>query len=643
MSFDLAEKFLRVGQEIIATPASGIADELNRQLNQLLGWPFRAARGTASDREGRATAPFGTLIFTRVQGVDTADGKPVSIAADTLACVVDVIHTLDLKQLRETYARVAQAKMLKKSPAASGVMHTTITFGVIFAIVTDVPLEYLAQELDRLNQHTPSAHWPDMVVAASQGLISYAAQFPGEPSISSQWMPPAESALDNSIPAIYVVMIIKPSGSYTFNQMMYMVLAHLWLFSPGASLPNRDEIIKDIQNHALIQSGYQYNLSGELCPVPPEQVQGRMLPTQPLLIQDQKGETLAALKFLKWQDGGVIWLSGKLPLEGLLVFLGGQALKKAGTIKREGFQLSHVLAIAERDFHEMLNQLQQRSNMVVRNDPGKFVVQKFADEGASSPFMARLFIGILDLGKTLPENTRQAFEAAYDPLITTLLEIRTLAKEHTDLYADHERKVADGSIVEMRGPTVHITENIDRTVRKKTEEFLSSATRSFKDRMQRVTSALGVNIGFLYQKSENFDRGIATLEQSDGPLAVYLREARQWGDELVQTRNNLDHGGWQLPRISYIVNDSIVTVAEPLIEGQPATVFVAHKTDRLLCFVEDVTVHCIQRLMPSGLSITEIPPPQRSTIIPERFRTTLAEGGLPLWEIEYHASAFEEH
>ena len=37
--------------------------------------------------------------------------------------------------------------------------------------------------------------------------------------------------------------------------------------------------------------------------------------------------------YLPWQDGGVLLLKGKLPLDGLMVFLGGEALKKAGWTK----------------------------------------------------------------------------------------------------------------------------------------------------------------------------------------------------------------------------------------------------------------------------------------------------------------------
>jgi hypothetical protein len=638
---NLADELFCASQKIIAAPAAAVSDELNRQLHQVLGWPFHAASGTAFDRDGQTTAPFGTLIFTRVQGTEVPERQPASVAADTLACAIDVTHTLDLEDLRRAYERIAHAKNLKKSPAARGVIHTTITFGVIFAVEAAVPLEHLADELDRLNQQTPSAHWPDMVVVASHGLISYAVQFPGEPTLAGQFLPPAEGALANYVPATYVVMIIKPAGGYTFSQMMHTVLAHLAIFSPGANLPDREAVRQGVQNLALTQSGYQYNLAGELRRVPPEHMQGRMLPQLPWLVQDRKGETLATLQFLPWQDGGVILLRGKLPLDGLLIFLGDAALKtKFGTAKREGLQLSHVLPISEENFREMLQRIQQQTNMNVRHDPGKFVVQKFADEGASSPFMARLFIGVLKLSDILGTE-KQGFEAAYHALITTLLEIRTTAEEISNAYADHVNKIAAGTIVQKQGPTIRITESIDRDLSKKVGEFLTGATRSFKDKMQRATNAIGVNIGFLYQKADSFERGVAAFAQVDAPLAAYLCEARRWGDGLVGARNRLEHGGWQLPRITYTENAGTITASEPAINGQSVTEFVKQMTDRLLCFVEDVTIHCIQRRMPPGLSVTEIPPRQRLVEMPMRFQPTLANGGMTLWQIDYHASAFE--
>jgi hypothetical protein len=46
---DLVERVARAGEQIIAAPAPDVAEELNRQLNRLWGWPFQAAKGIAFD------------------------------------------------------------------------------------------------------------------------------------------------------------------------------------------------------------------------------------------------------------------------------------------------------------------------------------------------------------------------------------------------------------------------------------------------------------------------------------------------------------------------------------------------------------------------------------------------------------------
>ena len=640
---DLAAQIARVGALLIDAPADTLPDELVKRLNDMVGRPFKAAIGTAFDRDGRMSAPASVMIFAGEPGPSKVEGEGINVEADQLACLVDVTHTLDLEKLRAAYARIAHAKTLNKAPAAAGVMRTTITFGVIFAVVSAVPLEALAAELDRLNQQTGDHNWPDMVVVASHGLISYAAQIPGDAKLSGQWMPPAEGALCKFVPATYVVMVIKPSdGGSTFNQMMHTVLAHLWLFCPGADLLDREEVVKGVENLGFVQVGYQYNLAGELKLVPPEQIQGRMMPLRPYFVEDRRGKPLAALKFFPWQDGGVIVASGQLPLDGMLVFFANsQILRRAGTIRHGEFQVSHVLPITERDFHEMLQRFQQRSNMIVRRAPGKWVVRKYADEGSSSPFMARLFLGMLTLSEAMPTTEREALDTVYEPLITTLMEIRGTAKELTDLYTGHAGKIADGSIVQMQGASIHISESIDRQLRKLIDEFLTTATRSFKDRMQRVTSALGVNIGFLYQKQGAFEAGLAAMMQADRPLAEYIHEARQWGQVLVDARNDMEHNGWRLPAPEYAEAGGVVSVAEPLISGQPVTAFAIQMTDRLMCFVEDVTAHCIGRYFPAAMAITEIPLEQRPATVPSRFQPTLAQGGLPLWQIAYHATAFD--
>jgi hypothetical protein len=323
-----------------------------------------------------------------------------AIPADNAAAVIDVVENIDLASFRAVYARIAQAKRLKKSPAprVAGPPVTTITLGIIYAQQTLLPLKKLAEELELLNDRTQSREWPDMVVVGSTGAVQYAVQFPGEPSISGEYLPPAEGALANYTPAIYVVMVMRPTGPYAFNKMISFLVAHLAIFSPGAKLPLYSDILEGVPKSAVTLSGYQYNLRGDLVPVPREFYNDRLLSPPPIRIEDQKGTLLSTIQYVPWQDGGAIVLRGKLSLDGLMVFLGKEALAKGGVIRRpDDLQISHVLPITPAKFDEMLNRLQRQSNIRVRPSQGQFVIQQLADEGSASPFMARILFGLLRL------------------------------------------------------------------------------------------------------------------------------------------------------------------------------------------------------------------------------------------------------
>ena len=106
-------------------------------------------------------------------------------------------------------------------------------------------------------------------------------------------------------------------------------------------------------------------------------------------------------------------------------------------------------------------------------------------------------------------------------------------------------------------------------------------------------------------------------------------------------RNAVEHEGWILPQVEYVQKDARIDGIEPLIDGQPASEFVATILDRLACFVEELTAHCLQKQLPTGITITELPVADRDTAMPERFRVTLANAGMPAWRIVFHQSAFE--
>jgi hypothetical protein len=97
-----------------------------------------------------------------------------------------------------------------------------------------------------------------------------------------------------------------------------------------------------------------------------------------------------------------------------------------------------------------------------------------------------------------------------------------------------------------------------------------------------------------------------------------------------------------LPQPKYRTANGGVEVMEPEIDGRRATEYVASMLDRVTCFVEEFSTHCLQRLLPQDVTVTEIPRAARIEVMPERFSLTLAVGGLARWAIAYHTTTFEE-
>ncbi|MGB2987709.1 MAG: hypothetical protein WBE26_17725, partial [Phycisphaerae bacterium] len=337
-------------------------------------------------------------------------------------------ESLDAKSLCAAYGRIASAKRPKKTAAKDlpGVVMTTVTLGIVLAREATLPMEQLAEELDRLNRTHPDREWTDMVVVLSKGIINYAVQFPGE-GVTGDFLPPVAGALERYSPPIYVVIVVKPTGRFSFNKMCFFVLGHLAIFSPGAKFPRLPEILEGVPQDAIAITGYQYNLNGQLRPVPREYYNDRYIPPRPLLIEDAAGNLLCTLQFLPWQDGGVILLNGKPLLMPFLAFLGKGALERGGIEKRSEGEISYVLPIGEADFRRMLDGIQKRSNMKVRADPSSFVLQKWMDEGTQTPLIARLYVGIFRLRDVVFPNhgDRDVFDKAYGQVLEGLASLRS--------------------------------------------------------------------------------------------------------------------------------------------------------------------------------------------------------------------------
>ena len=637
---DLSQTVHDAAQEVLAAPAPSLIEHLNTFVSQFIGWPFMVSPGFVVDGENR-TDTFACVVHTSsvVKGGPNKGGFP----SDGVAAVIDASESLNLEGLRLAYERIAQAKRLKKNPSPKDILVNTATLGIIFTKRSDVPIEVLGEELDNLNATSPGEERPDMLVVASTGVINYEVQFPGEEKFSGDFLPPAEGALIAYTPAMYIVMVVWPLGEYSLNKMLAFLIAHLMIFSRGAKLPQWNEVFNGTNQSVVTLRGYQYNLRGELVRVPERFYNDRYIGPMPVNIEDRQGNVLAALRFLPWQDGAAISLEGKLPLERLLLFLEPNVLKRAGVINLKNRQISYVLPITDEHFQQMLRRIHQQSNMVVRPVQPDWTIRKVADEGTSSPFIARLMSGILHLRDMVFNSTdRVAFDMSYDFMLKSLFNSRDAWHRLARAWREHQQKVANGEVVRVRGNTIQVDESVDRELGKEVESFLNAASRALKKGMQDVASFMEVNIGFLFKRQSTFEAGLVALQKSDPELADYLRESRLWSERLQEARNALEHEGWMLPPVQYTHIGNRVEAIEPQIMGQPVTEFAKITFDRLTCFVEDVTAHLLKRRLPAFITLTEVPLAKRRTDIPERFEVTLVQGGMPPWIIAVHSSSFEQ-
>ena len=641
--------FLAKAFEELSALASSSIEELNSQLNNTLNHilppRFRSIRGNVSDSTGQTTEEFGAVIYDTSQFGSEGDCIP----ANAVAAVIDTTPTLNLERLRAAYERIAGVKRLKKGDTVrsrEGIVPTTVTFGIIFSIDSVVPVEKLAEELDRQNRSHDFRQWADMTVVLLRGSINFTLQFPGEEPVGD-FLPLPQG--DVTLVPAYIWLFARPGGRFSLERMCWLLIWHLATFTGEGPWPKQADYLEEGPQIGVNICAYQFNTHRQLRPVPEEHyVTSKFFAPLPIRIEDNRGNLLSHLQFLPWQDGGIIRVIGKLPLEPFLVFIGrSDAIKDAITVNRKESKLSSILPISEDDFRTMLGRIRAQSNMVVKSEKApNWIVSKAYDEGTSTPFYARLFAGILGLrDKVFMEHgEREKFDANFEAVLSALESTRSAAHEIVDAEHNHQKKLATGEIVKFRGTVPQINEDINRVLRKNTETFLNSAVRALKDGMQRLVENFGVDIGFLYKKQSPFLAGVKKLRDSDPYLADYLVQTRQmWSERLIDTRNKL-HSGWVLERVKYSADlkQKQVKMTLPLVDNEPISQFVMEMLDRSCCFVEELTAYTLQKHLPEFISLTEIPPTERKPEFPERFRIALTSGGLPIWRITFHQRPFDK-
>jgi hypothetical protein len=622
--------------------------DLSSALNQLLEnrvgtFKTDAAEVTSSDGTVKV-GPFAVVV-------NKGEVRGPVIPIDGVAAVVDAYEELTLENLRAAYEHARLVKALTKTSVVDGTAAdptaVAMTLVVVFARRSSLSLDEISDEMSKLNLALPAHSWPDMVAVDGKGIVNYGTRVPGDDKLDGFILPVAGHAPKGLTAPLYIYKTIRAAGAHTFNKVASFIVGRVAIFAPGTVLGKYDTELEELADNCIVTDAHQFNLSGELRRLSEVEQVNDLLPTDIYGIVAGKKE-LGSIQFRRWQDGGFLTVRGQFTIEPFLPFLRMQVPsippKDFQLIRRSSIQVSMVLPITENDFLRTLQLFQARtSGIKIRKDIRKLLIQKYAEEGTSSPFYGRLMLGIFKVRDiALSQSERQQFDKLFDATFSALVAVRDAAEAIRSTWETHRDKVAAREIVVEQGRQIQITATIDKQLKRESETFVTGAVRTLKSCVQALTNHLNTDIGFLFKKDNAFKAGLEALSQTDPVLAAYIADARTWSGPLIHIRNEeIEHGLGADFRVAYDVEEK-VTAREPVIRGEPLSTFTTRILDRLSCFVEEVIVHLLQKRLPSGIALTEIAPGARTPAAPERFRITTSVGGLPPWRLTPHQRRFED-
>lgn len=279
-----------------------------------------------------------------------------------------------------------------------------------------------------------------------------------------------------------------------------------------------------------------------------------------------------------------------------------------------------------------------------------FIVKKYFGEGTKSPFIARLFSGILMLRDNFllfgtderqKQIRRELFDKQYKPIFEAADATRDAAHRIIDLITNYEKEVRQDEVVKIKANQIIIIKTIDSSLGQLLDTLIDQSIVATKSGVQSILmDQLNLDIGFFFKGEKEFTKGITNLQKNNQlDLAFYLQEVRlNWHSNLQELRVNHEHRGWSLPEVEYIpIPPSSLQIILPKVDGIYIDDFAIRTTNRLLLFIENILAYAIQNNCAAcPYYLVEIPSENRNPENPQRFK--LLPRGLSVdipWKLTY--------
>ena len=267
-----------------------------------------------------------------------------------------------------------------------------------------------------------------------------------------------------------------------------------------------------------------------------------------------------------------------------------------------------------------------------------WLIQKISGEGTSTPFVARVHLGLVELRDhaLADEVERRAFDEDLIPLVENLAAVRKAAHRIASTIKTHAERVRVGAAVVHRGPAVEVDESIDRDLTDALGKLYERGYAASKS-LQAVTRRLGLSIGWLFQKEAAFREGIESYRQrGQEALADYLAAVRAWSQEFLARRAAFTHSGEGTVASEYrLGTNHTIEFVPPGVDGMPLDQYALRTANRIIRLAEDLVAHAVASRLKSPMILCEIPREVRDPSIVRRFKLGIEGAESEPWRITY--------
>jgi hypothetical protein len=619
-------------------------DKVREFLNGHIPKRFHATAGFVIDVENQMSDHQDVIIYdAQSSPVYRYEGNNQIVSADAVASIIEVKSVLNKSQLENAYEKIAEVKRLKKNPigdmdqnATASSLTTTGTLGVVLGFGTEIGLDKLAEHCLEFNEKYETMHRPDLIVVLDVGVINYTAEFIGMRKTGDLATTTGE---DTPIPPCFVHLVARADGAYALNRLFTHLISHLAFYPRRPSIPPFSVMLEGTSSISHTLGVYQFNTENRLVRYEP----GSRVPSElsPIIRIRHKvsKEELATLTYIPWQDGGVIRKKGKIPLMVLLVWFSKGPPK---TMQVDDSELSMVMKVTRPEFEKWPAVIERQSDMsAVLEIPPPFEVREMGTEGTGEPFIARVFLGIVDMASSvLSPSDKAEFDERFMGTLTPALSLRSSLVAIKKLISGHREALQSGKIVRKAQVDPLLSERIDGPLRSQTVNFLEMAAAIIEG-LPVSTKFFQINTEFMADREERFARGCERNEDKHPELVAYLRKVRPTILGIEEQFKAMRYGGWNLPNVRYAVDGKVVTMIEPQINGEAVSAYVERIFSVLSLAIEEIIMYGFTKVTLGSLAIAEIPLSQRNPANAQRFRRTL-RGVEPLWEFRWTGKGFYE-